>query len=168
MKTAHLVSMLGLAVGISFPMMTLAGLVSINGTVSQSTIPAPYTSQCVESFPFVLYEGQSFKAYETQTPDTLKSSREMLDGTNVRIYNGYNALGNLVTSNTLNGQLPAFTYKSNGRPGTTHFTFGGISTLLVYKQDTATYTVKPSPVPSRSTIGGQIVHNLWRRQILGR
>ena len=140
---------------------------SLGGITPQSGIPAAYTSQCIKTLPYSFYEGQSFLAYETQTPNTLGSSWEMLDPTNVRIYNPYGALGNTLSSNTIGGLLPVFTYRSNGRPGTNHFSFGGISTILVYKQNDSTYTVKPTPTPTRHTLAGQIVHNLTRRQIAG-
>ncbi|MEI7562460.1 MAG: hypothetical protein WCJ39_01720 [bacterium] len=98
-------------------------MVSLGGVTPQSSISSAYTSQCISTFPYSLYEGQSFRAYETQTPNTLGSSWEMLDPTNVRIYNPYLALGDSMSSNSLNGLLPAFLYKSNGRPGTSHFNF---------------------------------------------
>jgi hypothetical protein len=168
MNKKQFITLSSIAAGLLVPVISFAGLVSLGGTTPQSLISTPYTSQCVEVFPHAFYEGQSFKAYDTQTPDTLGSSREILDASNVRVYNALTALGDSVTANSLGGKVPAFTYLSNGRPGTSHFNFAGVSPLVVYKQTASTYAIKPSPVPTRSTLGAQFVHNLNRRQIKSR
>ena len=98
------------------PLVSSAALVQVGQVTPQAGIASPYTTTCVENFPFAFYEGQAFRVYDAQTPSSLASSREMLAGTNAMVYNPYNALGNTLTSNTLGGLLPTFTYRSNGRP----------------------------------------------------
>jgi hypothetical protein len=55
------------------------------------------------------------------TPTTLESSREYFPQINVKIYNPFEAFGDKIVENSLGGLLPTFIYKSNGRPGTSHF-----------------------------------------------
>jgi len=59
-------------------------------------------------------------------------------------------------------------YKSNGRPGTSHFTFDGVATVYVYKQDTNTFAIKPSVNATRNVVAAQIVHDFFRKQISSR
>ena len=110
-------------IGLTCPVLASAGLVSLGGTTPQSTVSSAYASQCVATFPHAFYEGQAFKAYDTQVPDTLGSSWEILSNTNVHVYNPFNALGDSLTANSLQGKVPTFSYVSNGRPGTTHFNY---------------------------------------------
>ena len=149
-----------------FPIALFAN-VPVWGEVPQSTVTSP-SSDCSTNYDYAVYEWQGFTSYYRQTPNDLASSWEYFPDINVKIYNPNGLLWNVVWQNTLWGKLPAFKYKSNGRPGTNHFTFWGVATVYVYSQDDNTYAIKPNPNTTRTTMAAQIIHDFFRKQIASR
>lgn len=150
-----------------FPLASFAN-VPVGGEVSQSAIASPYTTDCTSNYNYAIYEWQSFRSYYKHTPESLSSSREYFPNTNIKVYNPAWILWNLSWQNTLWGLLPAFIYKSNGRPGTQHFNFPGVESVYAYRQNDDTFAINPSANTSRTTIAAQIVHDFFRKQIQSR